>query len=139
MAGMKKRLTLPFLAALAAIGASPPPQDAGAGYRSPLGSAPFGDFAFSYPQALIVLQDYVYAESSSPTAAHVVVLRHRDAEPGDLRSVEINMLRSMRQRLTCADYAVCKTVDGVVIGTDSEDKEFQRAFQEIVSSFKRRD
>ena len=91
-----------------------------------------GDFEFRYPADLVVLQDYVYSE----TSPHVVVLRHKDAESGDSRSIEINMLRSLRRRLSCADYALCRSVDGIVIGTDSQDPEFKKDFETVTSTFR---
>ena len=97
-----------------------------------------GDFSFDYPSDLLVLQDYVYTEASAPGSAHVVVLRHRDAEAGDLRSIEINMLRSLRRRQTCGEYTSCRVVDGIVIGTNSEDEGLKRAFEAVTNTFKRR-
>jgi hypothetical protein len=103
-------------------------------YRSQPDTATYGDYSFKYPPHLLVLQDYVY--KSAAASAHVVVLRHKDAEDGDLRSIEINMLRSLEQRRTCNDYSVCATVEGVVIGTNSEDPEFGEAFKTVVGSFR---
>jgi len=95
------------------------------------------DYSFRYPPRLVVYQDYVYADASVPGSKHVVVLRHRDAQAGDLRSIEINMLRSLRARRACADYASCRLVDGVTIGTDSEDPEMRAALDVIAGSFRR--
>ena len=94
-----------------------------------------GEYQFNYPPDLIILQDHVYREAGG---AHVVVLRHKDAESGDLRTVEIGNLRSLSQPYRCVDYTACRLKDGVVIGTNSEDPEFQRAFEDISGSFRRR-
>ena len=120
------------------LAAEVPAPQRGERYVSPPGLAASGDYEFRYPADLVVLQDYAYPEASVPGPEHVVVLRHRDAEAGDLRSIEINMLRSFRQRLTCVDYDVCKTVDGVVIGTNSRDPEFLKSFGRVVGSFRKR-
>ena len=97
-----------------------------------------GDFEFRYPEEFVVLQDYAYTDASAPGCAHVVVLRHKDAGIGDLRSIEINMLRSLSQRMRCEDYAVCRTVEDIVIGSHSEDSELRTAFDTVVSTFRRR-
>ena len=97
-----------------------------------------GDYAFEYSPALLVDQDYVYSDASAPGSEHVVVLRDRDAQEGDLRVIEINMLRTLKRRASCADYAVCRVVDGVVIGTNSEDPDLRRAFETVAATFRRR-
>jgi hypothetical protein len=107
-------------------------------YESPKDFAQSGNFAFTYPVELVVLQDYVYTDAAVPGDRHIVILRHKDAETGDLRFVEINMLRSLHQRMSCVDYTYCHYADGVVIGTNSEDPEFRKAFEAVVGSFKRR-
>lgn len=129
---MKRRLMVQLLTLLAAVAA---PLER---YQSPPEFAKSGDFSFDYLPQLLVAQDYVYSDASVPGARHIVVLRHKDAQSGDLRSIEINMLRSLKQRLTCSDYAVCKTVKGVAIGTHSEDPEFQAALETVAGSFERR-
>lgn len=107
-------------------------------YKSPGDYARAGDFQFSYPSQLLVLQDFVYSDASVDGPLHTVVLRHRDAEAGDLRSIEINGLRSLKQKYDCRDYSVCRVVDGVVIGTNSEDPDFAKALDAVADSFRRR-
>lgn len=97
-----------------------------------------GEYSFEYPADLIVAQDYVYGDASAPGSKHVVVLRHRDAQSGDLRFIEINMLMNLGRRETCADYSVCRVVDGVVIGTNSQDPDLRQAFETVVTTFQRR-
>jgi hypothetical protein len=96
------------------------------------------DFEFSYPPELVLLQDFVYSEASVEGPKHVVVLRHRDSEAGDLRHIEINMLQDLTRAKRCEQYEVCRKVDGVVIGTNSLDPEFSKAFESVVTTFKRR-
>lgn len=119
-------------------GASAQTNESMAVYKSPLEFASFGDYEFSYPKEFIVLQDYAYTEASAPGRAHIVVLRHKDSETGDLRSIEINMLRSLSRRMRCEDYTVCRAVDDIVIGSNSEDPELRKAFDTVVSTFRRR-
>lgn len=107
-------------------------------YQSPKDASEQGDFEFRYSANLIVQQDYVYAEATTPGPRHTIVLRHRDAEDGDLRVIEINGLRSLRQKNACEDYDLCKVVDGVVIGTDCLDPDFRPAFDEVVRTFRKR-
>lgn len=95
------------------------------------------DYWFRYPARLVVFQDYVYSDASVAGGKHVVVLRHRDAQAGDLRSIEINMLRSLTSRRGCNDYALCRVVDGVVIGTESQDPEMSAALETIAATFRR--
>ena len=118
--------------------AAPPPQEPAEVYKSPSDYARAGDFEFRYPKRLLVLQDFVYLDASVEGPLHTVVLRDRDAEAGDLRSIEINALRSLKQKYDCRDYSVCRVVDGVVIGTNSEDPDFAKALDAVANSFKRR-
>lgn len=135
---MMKWLAFGSFGFLTALSAGPPSPPEGARlYRSPPESAAYGDYAFLYPRELLVLQDFVYADAARLGPLHVVVLGHRDAEDGDLRFIEINMLRSLSQRHTCADYTACETVDGVVIGTNSEDARFREAFMTVIKTFRR--
>lgn len=96
------------------------------------------DFEFRYSEELIVLQDFVYSEARVDGSKHVVVLRHKDAELGDLRSIEINMLPSLDRSPDCGRYTLCRVVDGVVIGTNSEDSDFAKTFETVADSFKRK-
>ncbi len=130
MKGVRRGRRWPFLVLLLVAGLAPAAEQ-------PLTYAR-GEYTFQYPAELIVLQDYDYAEVTLPGGGHVVVLSHRDAQVGDLRSIEINMLRSLKRRQTCADYAACRVVDGVVIGTNSQDPELQRAFGVVTATFRRR-
>lgn len=95
------------------------------------------DFEFHYPPELVVLQDFVYAEASAPGSKHVVVLRHRDSEAGDLRRIEINMLQDFTRGKRCEQYELCRKVDGIVIGTNSLDPDFARAFESVARTFKK--
>ena len=140
MKSLPASLLAVLMAAQAAAASSPAPssQEPLQVYESPADYARGGDFTFRYPPQLVVLQDFVYHDAAVTGPGHILVLRHKDAEAGDLRFIEINMLRSLKKRMYCEDYTICKVVDGVVIGTNSEDPDFQKAFQAVVASFKRR-
>jgi hypothetical protein len=96
------------------------------------------DYEFRYPDDLVVLQDFVYSDATIDGSKHVVVLRHKDAELGDLRSIEINMLAALNRAPTCQRYTSCREIDGIVIGTNSQDEDFLKAFGAVARSFKRR-
>lgn len=147
---MRQRIpVLLFSCALAAVAraasaagakkpAAAPPQEPAEVYRSPSDYARAGNFEFQYPSRLLVQQDFVYAEAGVEGPLHTVILRDRAAEAGDLRSIEINGLRSLKEKYGCEDYSVCRVVDGVVIGTNSEDPDFMKVFDAVANSFKRR-
>ena len=96
------------------------------------------DFDFRYPDALVVLQDFVYTEARIDGSKHVIVLRHKDAELGDLRSIEINLLPALDRRPNCDRYTLCREVDGIVIGTNSEDPQFRKIYEAVAASFTKR-
>jgi hypothetical protein len=96
------------------------------------------DYQFRYPEELVILQDFVYSDAKIEGPKHVVVLRHKDAELGDLRSIEINLLPALDKAPSCGRYTLCREVDGVVIGTNSEDSDFRKAYDAVTASFTRR-
>lgn len=106
----------------------PLPEIVGIFYTTSVDKAPYGNFTFQYPSALLLDKNELEKDSSGKEY-HFVVLKDRfGIDPG--ATVEINAPDA-----TCENYEKCQEIDGIVIGTDSTNAEFIKMFDEIAANF----
>jgi hypothetical protein len=97
-------------------------------YTSPEEKALYGDFNFKYPATLLIKEDNI--KTIGNTKKHFIIIKDRRDNASSNNLIEINLSDS------CSVYKNCKDINGVIIGTNSDDKLFLEWYNKIINNFK---
>jgi len=97
-------------------------------YTPPEEKAQYGNFNFKYPATLLIKEDNI--KTIGNTKKHFIVMKDRRDGASSNNLIEINLSDS------CSSYKNCKDINGVIIGTNSDDKLFLEWYNKIINNFK---
>jgi len=97
-------------------------------YTSSEEKALYGNFNFKYPATLLIKEDNI--KTIGNTKKHFIIIKDRRDNASSDNLIEINLSDS------CSKYKNCKDINGVIIGTNSDDKLFLECYNKIINNFK---
>jgi len=97
-------------------------------YTPPEEKALYGNFNFKYPATLLIKEDNI--KTIGNTKKHFIIIKDRRDNASSDNLIEINLSDS------CSSYKNCKDINGVIIGTNSDDKLFLEWYNRIINNFK---